>query len=317
MVNLQTGEGLARLVLLLDLVGNLFLEVGGLILVARVLQHTVLEQRVVKIVGIGLAEEGAVQIEHGHAIHHGDIAVAVLVGDGGHEGLQLLLGAGVRRPRAQKLGVDLEIVEALQRSRGVSLRNRAAGIQTAPLRLQHVGAQRPLESGSRPVGVLKGVVIAEDVGVLPHGDVHAQILRVTVEDGRQLLAGDGALRQERTVADAAHQPGRRRPADRLSIGSVLRNVPVAQRVVDHRLAFPLPERGTERLTGQCRGRAGIQRCLCRSQSKAQRKGQRQNQTADFFHSCVLLSILSRGASFDIQEVCQACQTFCVKNTLFF
>ena len=48
----------------------------SLVLIIRVLQHAVHEERIVEVIRVGLAEQGAVQVKHGDAVEHGvDLAL--------------------------------------------------------------------------------------------------------------------------------------------------------------------------------------------------------------------------------------------------
>ncbi len=98
-VDLQPGEGLARFVLFLYPVCRLALEIRRLVPVFRVLQHAVFEQRIVKVIRVGLAEKRPVQIEYGDAVPLGDIVRAVFVRHGLDVRRQSFRGGGAVRPQ--------------------------------------------------------------------------------------------------------------------------------------------------------------------------------------------------------------------------
>ena len=79
--------------------GNFALFVGGF--VGRIVQHAVLEQQPVEVGGVGLAEERAVEVEHGHALCRRDIVRRTLVRHGIHVLQQRLLRRRAVPPERQ------------------------------------------------------------------------------------------------------------------------------------------------------------------------------------------------------------------------
>ena len=93
-INFQTFEFGLLFVDFNDFVGNLFFKIGCLIFVVRIFQNTVYEKRVVEVIGVCLAEERSVEIEHRNPVLHRDEFRAAFVCDLSHVADQLALERG-------------------------------------------------------------------------------------------------------------------------------------------------------------------------------------------------------------------------------
>ena len=87
----------------IDLHSRFLLKIRGLILIIRVLQNAVDQQHIVKTVGVGLTEQGSVEIENRDPAFCGDEIHSALIGDGFHVGDKLLLQFCVLRSEGKRI----------------------------------------------------------------------------------------------------------------------------------------------------------------------------------------------------------------------
>lgn len=104
--------------------------------------------------------------------------------------------------------------------------------------------------GGNGIGADAGRVIkAEDIRIPARAHIHALILRVAVQDCRELLAGDGVVRAEGRVTVARHNAAAHRPSDSLGEPFSGGNVLKLHRVIHCGSALLTPQDGDDLRTG--------------------------------------------------------------------
>ena len=150
-----------------------------------------------------------------------------------------------------------------QHGRGLGAGGAVLRVEAAAAALHDARAARPLHRRDGVLADLQGVGVGQDVGILTHRHIRAALLRVAIQNRRELLAGDGRVRLKRRVARAGDDALGRRPADGLGVPSALCHIVKRHRVVYNRLACLPVQDGDQHRAGhravrrESRGRRAV------------------------------------------------------------
>ena len=183
--------------------------------------------------------------------------------------LKILQKREEHRPDAGRcsfLSAWVSAEESVQHSRDLCACSLRGG-QKLPVRALHEAcAASPLHGGNCIPGNRLRIVKAQDVRVLAGAHIKSLVFRVTVENRRQLLAGDVVVGAEGLLGIAGHNAVCRRPANSLAVPHIFHNIAEAHRKIHNRRALEPPENRDNH--GARRGNTGCEDAVCRTVHEA-------------------------------------------------